>query len=67
MESTGPSKDDNVHDKTNPSGGKEYYTEDEYNTRFLKLKRFITGSHILSQHEKWLLMHANEALNLYQV
>jgi len=66
MESTGLSKDGNVHDKTNPPGGKEYYT-DEYNARFLKLKKFISGSLLLSELEKWLLMHANEALNLDQV
>ena len=59
--------DDIVLQKPNQPGGKEYYTEDEYNARFLKLKRFITGSHLLTQHEKWLLMHANEAFNLDKV
>ena len=49
MESTGPSKDGNVHDKTNPPGGKEYYTDDEYNARFLKLKKFISGSLLLTE------------------
>jgi len=67
MESTGQSKDGNVHDKTNPPGGKEYYIDDEYNARFLKLKKFITGSLLLDEVEKWLLMHASDALNLDQV
>ena len=67
MESTGPSKAGNGHDMTNPPGGKEHYTEDDYNARFLKLRKFISGSLLLNEHEKWLLMHSNDALNLDQV
>ena len=67
MESTGPSKDGNVHDMTNPPGGKEYYTEDDYNARHLKLKKFITGSLHFDEVEKWLLMHASDPLNLDKV
>ena len=67
MENTGTSKDGNVHDKPNPPGGKEYYTDDEYNARFLKLKKLINGSLLLDEIEKRLLMLANDALNLDQV
>jgi hypothetical protein len=40
------------------------FTEEQFEATYKRLKRLITGAPALAEHEKWLLMHDNEALAL---
>ena len=40
------------------------FTEEQFDATYKRLKRLITGAPVLAEHEKWLLMHDNEALAL---
>ena len=64
MESTGPNKGGDAIQETNPPGGQEYFTQEEFNAKYLRLKRFVQGSQLLTQDEKWLFMNAEEAFNI---
>ena len=43
------------------------FTEEQFDATYKRLKRLITGAPVLAEHEKWLLMHASDTLNLDKV
>ena len=64
MENTEPKKDDIIQQKSNPPGGQEYFTQEQFNAKYQKFKRFVSGSQLLTEDEKCLFMNADEAFNI---
>ena len=40
------------------------FKKEQFDATYKRLKRLINGPPVLAEHEKWLLMHDNEALAL---
>ena len=67
MENTEQKKDDDAIQRPNPFGRHEYFTQQQFNTKYQKLKRFVVGTQLLTDDEKNLFMNADEYFNIDKV
>jgi hypothetical protein len=67
MENTEQEKGGDAVQKPNSSGMDKYFTQQQFNTKYMRLRRFVVGTQILTDDEKYLFMNADEYFNIDKV
>jgi len=67
MENTEQEKGGDAVQKPNSSGMDKYFTQQQFNTKYHRLRRFVVGTQILTDDEKYLFMNADEYFNIDKV
>ena len=67
MENTEHKKGGDAIQRPNSSGKHEYFTQQQFNTKYMKLKIFVVGTQLLTDDEKNLFMNADEYFNIDKV